>query len=385
MLIALALLIPILTAVALFIYKREHVTWWEYMIVLVVPFVCVFGIKAAAQATLMYTDEYWTTMGTRAEYYEAWDEEVPCTHAKYETDTDSEGHTTTRFVGFEHPYDVDYHPQIWDIKDNIGQNFSISQSKFEELCRRWNNKTFKDLNRDYHSIDGDMYFTIWNSTFSTIESLSTTRKYKNKIKHSESLFQFKKVDLKDQLLFKYSKPGGDYKCNFIYGAGTESEQLLLRRWNAVVGSKRKVVLMVIVYNNQPLEVSHNQEAYWKGGNKNEFILCVGVDKQKQIQWTHVLSWTKATTLKAQVEREVREMETFDLTKVINYLGYTVEKYPVYIRRDFEEFNYISVPVPLWGSILALLISIIVSVIVAELVSRNEYDAIINTENKRWGY
>jgi len=385
MLITLALLIPILTAIALFIYKREYVTWWEYVIVLVVPFMCVLGIKAVAQASLMYTDEYWTTMGTKAAYYEAWDEEVPCEHPEYETDTDSEGNTTTRFVGYEHAYDVDDHPPIWILQDNLGQDFSISKSKFEELCSRWNNKTFKDLNRDYHSIDGDMYFTVWDSTFSSIESISTTRKYKNKIKHSDSLFQFKKVDLKDQLLFKYKKPDNYYKCNFIYGAGTESEQLLLRRWNTVVGSKRKAVLMVIVYYNKPMEVSYNQEAYWKGGNKNEFILCVSVDEKKKIQWTRVLSWTKETTLKAQVEREIQEMETFDLTAVINYLGTTVEGNPRCIRRDFEEFNYISVPVPLWGSIFALLVSLIISFIIADLVAKNEYNAIIYRENRRLKY
>jgi len=376
MLIYFSWLIPVITVIILLTYFNKKVAWWEVGVVLGVPILLTLAFKVIGQQSLIYTTEYWNSYGTRAEYYEAWDEEVPCRHPIYETETytDGEGNTQTRqvLVGYMHAYDVDDHSPYWEVNGSCGECFRIPQSKFDELCNRWHNKTFQDLHRDYHSKDGDMYYTVWDSTFPTIEPMATMHQYKNKVKNSDSVFQFKKINPKEVKVYNYNGIQDQYTCDYIYAAGHQNEQILLRQWNALLGAKKKVVFMLIPYYNQPYTACLDQEAYWKGGNKNEFILCVGVSSMT-ISWAHVISWTPQYTLKAKVEREVKDMKKFDCRKIINYLGATIQKHPTFIRRDFEEFNYINVPVPTWAIIVAYIVSLISSICLGIWAEENEFE------------
>jgi hypothetical protein len=78
-------------------------------------------------------------------------------------------------------------------------------------------------------------------------------------------------------------------------------------------------------------------------------------------------------LKAKVEREVKDMKKFDCRKIINYLGATIQKHPTFIRRDFEEFNYINVPVPTWAIIVAYIVSLISSICLGIWAEENEFE------------
>jgi hypothetical protein len=98
-------------------------------------------------------------------------------------------------------------------------------------------------------------------------------------------------------------------------------------------------MMLLVFNGQPLEAAMFQEAYWKGGNKNEFIVCVGLNK-KEIDWTKVISWTEKETLKVRTAREIKEMKDFDAIEVVKYMGENVPKR--FVRKQFADFSYIAV-------------------------------------------
>lgn len=356
-----ALIIPALVLLFIVITNRGRIQWWEPVLLLLVPCATVFGIKAIAEQSLMYTDEYWNSYGTKVEYYEDWDEYIhqTCTRS-YPCGTDSEGNTEYCSETYDCSY-VQYHPESWLLRGSGGEDINIDRGTYDRLCAQWHRKpAFVDLNRTYDSNDGDMYYAEWDSLFTSIEPIASQHRYKNKVKPSKNTFGFAEVDPKKDPVKTYNVPNG-YTCDYIYGAGTGEDQKLLRQWNAWLGKKKKVVMMVMVYPNQPLEQAFKQESFWRGGNKNEFILCVGVSSDT-ISWTRVISWTPQTILKAQVEREIKELHKFCLKCIINHMAMAVEKWPTVIRRDFEEFNYLTVPAPLWGIIVAYVLSLVLAVL-----------------------
>jgi hypothetical protein len=370
MIIYFALFIPVLVMVWLWLNYRDRIQWWEPALVLLLPIICVFGIKWMAQASLMYTTEYWNSYGTKIEYYEAWDEYIHRTCSRtYACGTDSEGNTTYCTEYYDCSY-VENHSPYWVLYGSSGEEILISKEKYEELMARWRVKpTFKDMQRSFHSYDGDMYFAEWPKVFPTMEPIASQHQYKNKVKPSKNTFGFVDIDPKKDSVLEYKGVDG-YTANYIYNWMNSQDQLLLRQWNSWLGRPKKVVMMIIVYDNKDISEAFKQESYWRGGNKNELILCVG-KSSSTITWTKMISWTPQTILKAQLEREIKELHNFCMKCIINHMGMAVEKWPTVIRRDFEEFNYLTVPVPLWGIILAYIVALLVSVGAAWFVVTND--------------
>jgi len=361
--IFLFLLIPIITAAYLLYKYPKNTTWWEAAVTVIIPMVVVILIKFLSQQSLMYSNEYWNSYATEARYYEDWNEEVIEIHYTYDSDGNISGSYTTT--------SIDYHPPYWELHGNCGETANIPESTFNNLKTLWNNNAFVELHRGFYDNDGDLYTTKWDNIMLHIETITTMHNYKNKVKSSSSVFGYKKIDKKITPVIEYNKIN-NYSCDFIYNYKNMGDQDYLRRWNAYLGAKKKVVIMIIPYYKGKLEDAFNQEAYWTGGNKNEFIACIGISSST-INWVHIISWTPLTVLKAQIAREIKEMKTVNMFKIVEYLGNTIDKTPGFVRKDFEEFNYISVPVPLWGYIIAGLLSIIVSFGMAMWVIENEFN------------
>ena len=156
----LALLIPFFTAILLYVVYRHKTLWWEFAIPFGVSIILIFVLKLCAEISQVIDTEYWGGWVVKSEYYEEWDEEVPCSHAKYRTETgyrtvtDSDGnshqesYTYEVFEGYEHPYDVDDHPPYWQIIESNGATIKIDRSQFEQLCRQFGNRKKIDLHRD---------------------------------------------------------------------------------------------------------------------------------------------------------------------------------------------------------------------------------------------
>ena len=119
-----------------------------------------------------------------------------------------------------------------------------------------------------------------------------------------------------------------------------------------------------------------QEAYWKGGNKNEFILCVGTSGNK-IKWTKVISWTEVETLKVAVEQDVLRMDTLNIMSLVDYIGKTVPE--KFVRKQFSDFNYLKIEPSMTSIWITLAITIIISVGIGVFVVMN--DVGISPSNK----
>lgn len=388
MIIWFACLVPI-AVLAFCLWKfKERYNWIEILVQLVIPILLIFGAKLLIESTQTSDTEYWGGWAVRAEHYEDWNERVPCSHPEYRTEyyTDSNGNSASRsvYVGQQHAYDVDYHPEYWEIDDSNGLSIRIASSFYSHLAKRWGNNKFVDLKRDYHSNDGDKHVTIWDGKRETLEACTTEHSYENRVAVSDSVFNFPEVENPQELgLYEYPGISGHSQKSVLgnAGPGTIPGEQAFGYYNATLGRKKQVKLFMLIYRDQPMPTALDQEAYWKGGNKNELVSCVGVDKDFNIQWSYIFSWSKSEVLKAAARDHLQGQKKLDLVEYANWLGPEVDK--SWERFEFKEFEYLTVTPPWWAVLLVYIISLIVAIVLSLISIHNSHDANGVRRRFRW--
>src|SRR4029077_19599921 len=99
------MIIPVIIAVGLYVWFSRETVWWEFIIPFAVSALFCLGAKAIVEKIQTSDTEFWSGWVVNAQYYEDWDETVPCRHPEYATDDKG----NTYFVGYAHVFDVDYH------------------------------------------------------------------------------------------------------------------------------------------------------------------------------------------------------------------------------------------------------------------------------------
>lgn len=367
MIIWFALGIPI--AITLFVclkYQRK-IVWWEVFVPTIVCMILIFFCKWGVEKLQTNDTEYWGGWIQKAEYYEYWDEEVPCRHPIEETDKDG----NTRVVGYEHMYDVDEHPPYWQVIDSNGITITVDENKFEFLAKRFGNRDFVELNRHYHSKDGDKYEATWNGKEKTFEPSVTAHTYENRLQASTSVFKFEKVDPKKYNLFEYPKIVGYYYQPSILGPNTDRGAMqLFDNMNARLGAKRQLKIWVLIFVDKPLEAGFEQQSYWKNGNKNEFVIAIGINPDREIQWAHIFSWSENESLKTDTRNYIIAQKRLDLVNLAGWIKPELEKR--YKRKSFADFNYLTVEPPLWAVILTFILTALASLVSSVWIIGNNY-------------
>ena len=364
------LLIPLI-AMAFVSYKfTSQIHPWEYVALFGIPtLIIIFGnfISISSQT---FSSEYWNSYAIEARYYEPWDEEITTTVTDYDSKGNPKGsHTETH---------TEYHSAQYELYDNCGNEHYIESYKFTYLCNFWNNRTFKDMNRDYDNKDGDMYYTSYTNNFEKLIPLCSSHSYKNKVKASKSVFNFQVVDeatKKDYQLYDYP-PCDTFNFNPILGYNSPEASRLLQKYNALYGKSKQIHMMVLIFQDKPYDAGVMQENLWKGGNKNEFILCIGLSKNK-IKWTKVISWTESDTLKFKVAREVKNMD-FNILEIVKYLGKEVP--PSFVRKQFKDFDYLNVQPTDKAIMITFILTLLATIIISIVIVRNDYNL---TNYRRW--
>lgn len=377
MIVWLALLVPIVTVAVLYFFYKHDVVIWEFLI----PFAVSIVLIGVAQLILIHSQtsdvEYWGGIVTKAEYYEDWNERVPCSHPTYceSCSTDSNGNRTCTSYqcGWDHPYDVDYHPEYWRVVNTNGESIRISKGKYHQLVRKFGNKKFVDLHRDYHTDDGDKYLSKWPETPETADITTTKHTYENRVMASRSVFNFPEVDPRDIRkygLYTYPAIQGHYTRPAILGGGSMKAQRKFQLINGYMGRSQQLRVWVLLFKNQPRDAGHLQEALWVGANKNEFVITIGVDNQYNVEWSHVFSWTEAERLKIDTRYYVEEQESLDLVALADWLKPRLRKQ--WDRREFAEFDYLKVEPPTWAVVLIFFLTILANIGVSAYVVMNQF-------------
>jgi len=362
-----AALIPFVGAGALYWIWNHKVTLWEAGIMVAVPLGLIAGAKGCSEYSQTQDTEYWGGYVTSAAFYEDWNERVscrhpiPCSHPEYSRDSNGKRYQSGwkhANDGHYHSYDVDYHPEYWEAYTSVQETKDISKATFEKFCAQFGNRTFVDLHRNYHTKDGDKYVTIFQGEPDKLEPVTVARSYENRVQSSQSVFNFKPVNPADYGLYQYPPINGfTQQCALGPGATAPVEKKF-QYLNATLGAPRQVRLYALVFQNQPIQAAMEQEAFWKRGNKNEFVTCVGVNSDLEVQWAHVFSWTEVEDLKIEARNQIMGMKKLDLATYADWLGPEIQA--KWVRKNFQDFNYLTVEPTTSAVVWTFVITVVVT-------------------------
>lgn len=373
--------IPIVVTSIILIFFLHKVVWWEVLL-LILPSALIILLLNTIMVSYNTSDtEYVGSYITNVNYYEPWDERVSCRHPIYCTRTYKCGKsmcTSTYVCGHVHAYDVDYHPEEWTKEDNFGEEYQISIQEYNELNRRFDtDKYFIELNRDYHSIDGDKFSTDWAGQQNRSSVMSDEHSYENKIRASHSVFKFQDITEKEQKrwkLYDYPNVYEGYQPIVLGKSITKLTDRKLQYLNGYYGPVKQFKIFILVFKDQPMSVVHKQRSYWEGGNKNEFVVCIGVDKSNKFQWVDCFSWMDKPSLEVEVEHYFNKTEDTKFSKFADWMPKQIEQH--WKRKDFKDFKYLQIELTdtqlWWVMIIIMIYNIAVSIWVVNNEVENKF-------------
>ncbi len=369
-----ALLIPLITSFILQYFFNRLIVWWELFIPMLFSIIFVFYSKSSIETNLVTSNEFWGSFIDQLEYYEPWNEYITetCTRSCC-CDADNNNCGTES-------YDCSYtksHPPVYQILTTSKEVIPITKIQFDKLRSQIGNVKFEELNRDFHTMDGDLIYYKWHKDSSLAIPVTTIHKYENRVKvASQSVFNYGKVtntEKEKYSLKDYPKIYDTFKMDAVLGDSSSDSNLAnleFQYLNGLLGPTKQVRFFVLIFKNQPIDASLYQEKYWSGGNKNEFVINIGIDENRNVKWSKVFSWSKSEILKTNVQNFINNQEIFNLQKVAKYVETEAEKH--FVRRSFKEFDYLTVEPPLLSILLTYILTICINFFISLWLLRNNY-------------
>ena len=338
--------LPFIIAVLLLIFFRNQVTWFEYIGLIVISILFTLMFRGIFVSINESDTEYWGGYMTKIRHYDDWDEWVhrTCTR-KVLKGYDKDGNPEYDEEEYDCSY-RDYHPERWTYTDNYGsENYFYSKEEFDRAMAElgYPKMVFIDMHRHYYTKDGDAQDYYWDGTFENSRTLTTWHTYTNKVIASRSIFRFEDIDkekAKELGLFEYPEIQ-DYDQKSLLGVRLDRLTMKkIKYLNGTFGSKYQFRMYILVFKDKPLVISEQQKSYWQGGNKNEFVLCLGYNtKTHKIDWCNPFSWCDSPKLEVATKRYFREHPNLNL---MGYCKWLEKNINLWKRKEFKDFDYIDV-------------------------------------------
>ena len=362
-------LIPIVTAGILAFKFREKTALWEYAVVLVPSLLLFFALKYSFVYISSLDKEYLSDLVSKITYYEDWDETVMVTHTR----TVSCGNGKTRTETYVVP-ERRYHPKRYVYETVTGETNDVSEDEYKLICYKLNMPAvFKDMHRSYRSKDGDAYITSWNRTRENSYPVTWTHLYQNKVKASSySIFKYGNMseeEIKENKLFDYPEIKNNDQNPILGFNATDTDIDAVRYLNGYRGPKNQIHVFILCFNNPSLEVAEMQKAYWQGGNKNEFVVCLGV-KNNTVIWCNPFSWSDEPMLEVKTRDYFIKHPDINFKDYAEWLDTQIDKN--WHRKEFNDFNYLSIELSIGWYIAILIIILCYNVGISYWVITNEF-------------
>lgn len=327
--------------------------------------------------------EYFGGYMVKLTHYDEWDEWITqiCTRTVVDGH-DDKGNPITHEEEYDCSY-RSYHPQYWTYTDNNGrEEYFYDEEEFKRALKElgYPKQVFRDMHRDYYRIDGDAQDYFYDGTISHLRALTKSHRYKNKILASQSIFNFEKISKEEaekEGLFEYPKiEDNDQQVILGLRLGKALEKKY-KYINSMYGKEKQFRIYVLIFKDKPFAVSELQKSYWQGGNKNEFVLCLGYNtKKKTIDWYNPFSWSDNPKLEVATKRYFREHNHVrDLWLYPHWLKMHLG---LWKRKNFADFEYIDNTLTngqsIWLFILILLFNVFISIFLLgnEFSYENQY-------------
>jgi hypothetical protein len=224
-----------------------------------------------------YNREFWAGYAEKVVYIES--------YTTTESSTDSKGRTTTRTV---------YHYPEYFVVDNNNVKVSIDENEYLRLGKLWNHQKLPKEGW----LPGNGTKHEYPATLTNKVVVNSVHFYSNRSQSSNSVYKYTEVskdDVKQYNLFERPQVNGFYHVPCVFGYTNDSK---LSNLNAIFGKIYQVRLVLLVWRNADQETVVMQENYWKGGAKNEFVMCVSINNNGVVDWAKAFSWSESENLKA---------------------------------------------------------------------------------------
>lgn len=365
------LLLPLLTIVVLALLWTSRIVWWEYALVLAVPFLFVMIVRTVSVNEQTHDVEWVRLHATEGWYEESWNRYV---HRRCST-------------GGKRPrsYDCSYVetiPPRWWVRLSDGTSAGVAPKTFAALREEWGGATFVEMHRPSFTKDGDAWKASWNGDIATLQPWTVERSWENKIHAARSVFGYSPVDTGTRRRFglvDYPTGSGPDRPQ-VLGTSVPLVDAILRHRNARVDSASGPSIFLVVFDKgQSPAAGRAQEALWEGGNQNEFVVCVG-RKQERTTWVHVFSWTPDKKLIVEVRDLLEEHDSLPLPAMADSIAARVM--PRWKARNFHEFDYLRIQPTPRAIGLALFLSLTTCLGLGFWVVRNGH-SLKSAEPIRW--
>lgn len=349
-------LIPLLGCAVLYMVGGSTYEWWYYVGLIVGSMAFTGIIHYFMHRHLTMATEKLGGYITDIRHEDSWTEIQEYTEQEA-CGRDSDGRTIYRTVKKKRYI---YHPEYWIYYTSVGYSHGIDSRSYNQIAWRWgsprhdfsiygsnivggvrygDNYYFKDSWRRF----GAKFDPFANIRMAgVVIPVTESHKYKNKVQSSNSIFRFEKItpeEAREEGLYNYPNYVG-YDQSPVVGREIDNNALwYLRLINAYYGAICQIRVLIVFFDaNKGIEIAERQRAYWKGGNKNEFVVCLGMEGNK-VEWCHTFSWMDEPVLGVKTEdyfRQNRELDMQAFGKWLrNNLGY-------WKRKEFSDFDYIRV-------------------------------------------
>jgi hypothetical protein len=229
-----------------------------------------------------------------------------------------------------------------------------------------------------------MYRVNWNKDPMTAEATTTDHWYENRVQAAHTAFDYPEVteeDVKNYGLFDYPEVN-DHQQETVLGLDkvkwmSRHESDTMKQWakflNGYLGVRKHARIYFLFFTDKTSLAANMQEAYWDGGNDNELVVCVGLSsKAKELQWVRPFTWSPARRIIPDVREMIMGHGKFKPDYIAESVWTSVEK--EYVRKDFNEFSYITVEPPTWAKWTTFFITLIITVLVCWWAIVNEVDS-----------
>ena len=364
-------IIPFITAMFLLIVFNKKMVWWEYAALILPSLLFVLLTRVIMVSANSNDTEYLGGYVNRITYYEPWDEMVHVRHTR----TNSDGETEVYYT-----WEREYHSERYTYVDNESNwEHHLSKKEYETIKKRMGNKTvFRDMHRDYHRIDGDAYDIFWDGKVETLYDITTPHSYTNKIKASQSHTIFKMGNISPEEakqigLYEYPEIHSMNQNPIIGRNVSDKDKQRIKYINATYGGKYQFRTYILIYENKDITISEIQKAYWQNGNKNEFVLCLGVQRDSVV-WANAFSWCDEPKLEVKTRDYFIQNPKLDINQYGEWLQTQIPTQ--WDRKEFEDFAYIRVGLSQGQYIALIIMMIVLNIGISIFLVKNEF----NNEN-----
>lgn len=384
-----AYLFPLLTIGALVVLFHNYDLWWMYLIMVLVSEPILWLIMRRVSRTKEYLSGY----ALNVQHHEPWVEKV----VRTETYTDNRGNTRTRTV-----VDYHHHPDVWVMPLNTGAGTYISPDVYNHYRTKWGT-TEHWINPPHHNCvsggGGQLY--EWNGVYEDAATHTYKGLYVNYVVNSNSIFRKEKLrkdDIENYGLIDYPKIERLYLEQEVvlrspklpeWVQFSPKSQRAFQLINAFAGNKHQIHIFVLVFDAaQGIATALKQQAYWKGGNKNEFVVCLGVDfsqidpqkkasenPQPVVKWCKAFSWCDAPRLESATVSYFIENKELHLLAFAEWLRGHIG---LWKRKEFKDFKYLGVRLSAGRKAIVATVTILFCIIItvitcAVAINNRRYD------------